>query len=51
VVLCQPEDVKAQGITDLGFTERLVDDDTVGIRELALRKEKITKLNGISFRR
>ena len=50
VVLRQPEDVEAQGITELGLTERLVDDDTVSIRELALREEKITELHGISFR-
>jgi hypothetical protein len=50
VVLSQPEDVEAQGITELGLTERLIDDDVVGIRELALRKKKITKLHGISFR-
>src|SRR5215510_7118466 len=40
VVLRQPEDIEAQGITELGLRERLVDNDTVGIRELALRKEK-----------
>ena len=39
VVLCQPEDVEAQGITELGLTERLVDDDTVGIWELAQERE------------
>jgi hypothetical protein len=49
-VLRQPEDVEAQGITEFGLTERLVDDDTIGIRELALREEKITELHGISFR-
>ena len=50
VVLRQPEDVEAQGITEFGLTERLVDDDTVSIRELALREEKITELHGISFK-
>jgi hypothetical protein len=50
VVLRQPEDVEAQGITELGLMERLVDNGIVGIRELALRKEKITELHGISFR-
>src|SRR5712691_1887571 len=50
VVLRQPEDVEAQGITEFSLTQRLIDNDPVGIRELALRKEKITKLHGISFR-
>ena len=41
VMLRQPENVEAQGITEFGLTERLVDDDTIGIRELALRKRKL----------
>jgi hypothetical protein len=50
VVLRQPENVEAQGITEFSLAERLVDDDIVGVRELALREEKITELHGISFK-